>query len=47
MSPRNPQAYLDWYVCLFKVNQVRDRWGPTARVVRHILTADATYRGLG
>ena len=47
VSPRNPQAYLDWHVCLFKVNQVRDRWDPTARVVRHILTTDATYRGLG
>ncbi len=47
MSPRNLQAYLDWYVYLFRVNQARDRWGPIARVVRHILMADATYRGLG
>lgn len=47
MSPANLQAYLDWYVYLFRVNQARDRWDPTARVVRHILMADATYRSLG
>lgn len=47
MSPRNPQAYLDWYVYLFRVNQECDRREPTARVVRHILMADATYRSLG
>lgn len=47
MSPRNPQAYLDWYVYLFRVNQARDRWGPTEWVVRHILMADATYRSMG
>ena len=47
MSPRNLQAYLDWYVYLFGVNQARDRWDPTARVVRHILMADAAYRNLG
>lgn len=44
MSPRNLQAFLDWHVCLFRINQARDRWNPTARVVRHILMADATYR---
>ena len=47
MSPRNLQAYLDWYAYLFRVNQARDRWDPTGRVVRHILMADATYRSLG
>ncbi|MEE0448793.1 MAG: hypothetical protein UC928_02650, partial [Collinsella sp.] len=47
MSPANLQAYLDWYVYLFRVNQARDRWDPTARVVLHILMADATYRSLG
>ena len=44
MSPANLQAYLDWYVYLFRVNQARDKWEPNARVVRHILMADATYR---
>ena len=47
MSPKNLQAYLDWYVYLFRVNQTHDRWDPTARVVRHILMADTTYRSLG
>ena len=47
MSHRNLQAYLDWHVCLFRVNQARDRWDPTARVLRHILMADATYLILG
>ena len=47
MSPLILQAYPDWYVYLFRVNQARDRWDPTARVVRHNLMADATYRSLG
>ncbi len=47
MSPQNLQAYLDWYAYLFRVNQARDRRDPTARVVRHIPMADATYRSLG
>lgn len=47
MSPANLQAYLDWYVYLFRVNQARDKWEPTARVVRHLLMTDATYRSLG
>lgn len=47
MSPRNLQAYLDWYVYLFRVNQARDRWDPTERVVLHILMADTTYRSFG
>lgn len=32
MSPRNLQAYLDWNVCFFRVNQARGRWDPTERV---------------
>ena len=47
MAPKNLQAYLDWYVYLFRVNQARDRWDPTARVVRHLLMADASFRSLG
>lgn len=47
MSPRNLQAYLDWYVYPIRVNQARDRWNPTERAVRHIPMADATYRSLG
>ena len=44
MSPANMQAYLDWYVYLFRVNQARDRWDPTARVLRHMMMAEANYR---
>lgn len=45
--PRNLPAYLDLYVYILRINQARDRWNPTERVVRHILMADATYRSLG
>ena len=37
----------DWRVGLFRVQQACGRWDPTARVVRHIPMADATYHGLG
>ena len=47
MSPRNLQAHLNWYDFLFRVNQARNRWDPTARVARRILMVDATYRSLG
>lgn len=33
MSPRNLQAYLNWYVYFFRVNQARDIWDPTKRVL--------------
>ena len=44
MSPANMQLYLDWYVYLFRVNQARDRWDPTARVLRHMMMAPARFR---
>jgi len=44
MDPANMQSYLDWYVYLFRVHQAEDRWPKTARVVRHLLATDATYR---
>ena len=44
MKPCNMQSYLNWYVYLFRVNQARDRWPGTERVVRHLLTTDATFR---
>lgn len=44
MSPTNMQLYLDWHVYLFRVNQARDRWDPTARVLRHMMMAAASYR---
>ena len=44
MDPANLQSYLNWFVYLFRVRQAEDRWPKTARVVRHLLMADATYR---
>lgn len=44
MDPKNLQSYLNWFVYLFRVHQAEDRWPKTARVVRHLLMADATYR---
>lgn len=44
MSMSNMQSYLNWYVYLFRVNQARDRWPETERVVRHLLMADARFR---
>lgn len=44
MEPANLQSYLNWFVYLFRVNQARDKWPRTERVVRHLLMADAYYR---
>lgn len=44
MSMSNMQSYLNWYVYLFRVNQTRDRWPETARVVRHLLMSSASFR---
>lgn len=44
MDPANLQSYLNWFVYLFRVRQAEDIWPKTARVVRHLLMADATYR---
>lgn len=44
MDPKNLQLYLDWYVYLYRVNQAKDKWPETARVVRHLLMTDAHYR---
>lgn len=44
MSMANMQSYLNWYVYLFRVNQARDRWPRTARVVRHLMMTDARFR---
>lgn len=44
MSMSDMQSYLNWYVYLFRVNQAKDRWDPTARVVHHMLMSDATFR---
>ena len=44
MDPANLQSYLNWFVYLFRVRQAEDIWPKTARVVRHLLMTDATYR---
>ena len=44
MSATNMQSYLSWYVYLFRVNQEADEWRETARVVRHMLMADVSFR---
>lgn len=44
MDPKNLQSYLNWFVYLFRVNQARGRWPETARVVRHLLMTDASFR---
>lgn len=44
MDPSNLQSYLNWFVYLFRVHQAEEKWPKTARVVRHLMMADATYR---
>lgn len=44
MDPANLQSYLNWFVYLFRVNQARERWPETERVVRHLLMTDAGFR---
>lgn len=44
MDPANLQPYLNLYVHLFRVKRDDERWPKTARVVRHLLTTDATFR---
>lgn len=46
MPLRKPQAYLVWRVSLFRVHRACGKWDPTAKVVRHVLMADATYCSL-
>lgn len=45
MDPKSLQSCLSWYVYLFRVNQARDRWPETERVVRHLLMTDARFHG--
>ena len=44
MDPRNLQSYLNLYVYLFRVKRDDRRWPKVARVVRHLLMADARFR---
>ena len=44
MDPENLQSYLDLYVCFFRVERDDERWPKIARVVRHLLMAEARFR---
>lgn len=44
MSAANMQSCLNCYVYLFRVKQTADEWSETARAVRHMLMADASFR---
>ena len=44
MKMFNLQSYLNWFVYLFRVKRSVDRWPKIARVVRHLLMAEASYR---
>ena len=44
MEMKHLQPCLNWYVHLFRVKQASERWPETARVVRHLMLADARFR---
>lgn len=44
MDPENLQSYLNLYVYFFRVKRDDERWPKIARVVRHLLMAEARFR---
>lgn len=44
MKKSNLQSYLNWFVYLFRVRRDNEKWPKTARVLRHLLMTDASYR---
>lgn len=46
MDMKYIQSYLNWYVYLFRVKQANEKWPEIARVVRHLLMTDASFRSL-
>lgn len=44
MKMVNLQSYLNWFVYLFRVKRDDGRWPKTARVVRHLLMSETSYR---
>ena len=44
MDPESLQSCLDLYVCFFRVKRDDGRWPKIARVVRHLLMAEARFR---
>lgn len=44
MDPENLQTYLNLYVYFSRVKRADERWPKIARVVRHLLMAEARFR---
>jgi transposase-like protein len=44
MRPVNLQSYLNWFAYMLRVNNARDKWPKTTRVVRHLLMSNINYR---
>ena len=44
MDPESLQSCLNLYVCFFRVKRDDERWPKIARVVRHLLMAEARFR---
>lgn len=44
MDPENLQSYLNLYVYFFRIKRDDERWPKIARVVRHLLMAEARFR---
>lgn len=44
MDPENLQSYLNLYVYFSRVKRDDERWPKIARVVRHLLMAEARFR---
>lgn len=44
MDPKYLQSYLNLYVYLFRVKRDDERWPKIARVVRHLMQTDASFR---
>ena len=44
MDPENLQSHLNLYVYFFRVKRDDERWPKIARVVRHLLMAEARFR---
>jgi transposase-like protein len=44
MKMVNLQSYLNWFVYLFRVKRDNGRWPRIARVIRHLLMSEASYR---
>jgi hypothetical protein len=44
MKKGNLQSYLNWFVYLFRVRRDEEKWPKTARVLRHLLMSDASFR---